>query len=90
MQLDVTCARCGSGKIIPRARVINRGHFNSDSAGSLHVGVERDPTALFFTGEEQVETSARICGECGYTELFAEDPAALYEAYLASRLPGLD
>ena len=90
MQLDVTCARCGSGKIIPRARVIDRGHYNSAAAGSLRVSVERNPTALFFTGEERVETSARICGECGFTELFADEPAALYEAYLASRLPGLE
>jgi hypothetical protein len=89
MQLDVTCARCGSSKIIPRARVIDHGHANLDFS-NLHVSVERNPTALFFTGAEKVETFARICGECGFTELFADDPAALYEAYLASRLPGVD
>ncbi len=89
MKLDAVCARCGSSRIIPRARVIDRGDYNSD-AGSQRVSVARDPTALFFTGEEKVETSARICGECGFTELFAEDPAALYEAYLASRLPGIE
>jgi predicted nucleic-acid-binding Zn-ribbon protein len=29
--------------------------------------------------------NANICGECGYTELFAEDPATLYDAYLKAK-----
>ena len=26
--------------------------------------------------------STSICGECGYTELIADNPAALYDEYL--------
>ena len=31
------------------------------------------------------KVNSNICGECGYTELIAEDPAALYEAYLKAK-----
>jgi hypothetical protein len=49
------------------------------------VAVARDPDAIFFTGEERIDTHARVCGECGFVELFAKDPRALYEAYLIAR-----
>ena len=83
MTSDDTCGRCGSSKIIPRARAIDLG--DHAIVGSLRVAVERDPDALFFKGEERVDTYARICGECGFVELFAEDPQALYEAYVTAK-----
>ena len=82
MPTGTTCDRCGSTRIIPRARVIDRSDGNG---ANVRVSVKRKRDALFFTAEERVETFARICGECGFTELFAEDPAALYEAYLVAR-----
>ena len=84
MTTRTTCAKCGSERVVPRARVIDRGDYNSDS-GNVRVGVERNPEALLFSRTEQTDISARICGECGYVELFVEDAAALYEAYAASR-----
>jgi ribosomal protein S27AE len=78
------CARCGSTKIIPRARVVDRGENDSQSH-SLRVAVARNPEAVFFKKEEKVDTYARVCGECGFVELFAKDPYALYEAYLIAR-----
>jgi hypothetical protein len=74
------CTRCGSSKVIPRARVIERA---ADQA--LRVAVARKPAALVFKGEEKIDAYARVCGECGFVELFAEDPHALYEAYLIAR-----
>jgi hypothetical protein len=78
------CARCGSSKIIPRARVVDRGDNDSQS-WTLRVSVARDPEAIFFKGEERVDTYARVCGECGFVELFATEPQAIYEAYLIAR-----
>lgn len=83
MKSDKTCARCGSSKIIPRARAVDGDH--GSTVGSLHVAVARDPDAIFFKGEERIDTYARVCGECGFVELFAKDPHALYEAYLIAR-----
>ena len=84
MKSDDTCGRCGSTKIIPGARVVDRGDNDSESF-TLRVAVARDPDAIFFTGEERIDTSARVCGDCGFVELFAKDPHALYEAYLIAR-----
>lgn len=38
--------------------------------------------ALAFKGRVNAKIKANICGECGYTELVAKNPAELYEAYL--------
>ncbi|MBL8218726.1 MAG: hypothetical protein JNL62_05835 [Bryobacterales bacterium] len=74
------CAKCKSEKMIPRVRVMDRGQGNSD-AGDLSVVTYKSPSAFFFQGAEKMSLYARICGECGYTELFAEYPDDLYERY---------
>jgi hypothetical protein len=38
-----------------------------------------------FKGGVYAKLKANICGECGYTELIAEDAAALYSAYLKTK-----
>jgi hypothetical protein len=43
-----------------------------------------NPGALIFKGPIAARLHATICGECGYTELIAEIPAALYEAFMKS------
>jgi hypothetical protein len=43
-----------------------------------------NPEAWVFKGAVYAKLKANICGECGYTELVAEEPAALYDAYLKS------
>ena len=41
-----------------------------------------NPEAWVFKGSIYATLKANICGECGYTELIANDPAALYNEYL--------
>ena len=84
MDKGMTCAKCGSTSIIPHARVIDRGDYSTD-VGNVRLAVARNPEALVFKGLERVDTYARVCGECGYAELFVEDAASLYEAYVQSR-----
>ena len=84
MATSTACAKCGSEKVIPRARVIDRGDYSTDS-GNVRVGVERNPEALLFKGTERMDICARICGDCGHVELFVEDAAELYDAYETSR-----
>ena len=81
---EVTCSKCGSSKVVPRARVIDRGHYDSES-GNVRVGVARKPQALVFKALESSDVYARVCGECGYTELFVDDAGSIYEAYLQSQ-----
>jgi hypothetical protein len=47
----------------------------------LSVRLDRNPSAWIFKGSEVVELTAKVCGRCGYTELYAADPAALWCAY---------
>jgi predicted nucleic-acid-binding Zn-ribbon protein len=72
------CAKCGSRKVVPDAELLDQGQY---SDGSLKAKYERNPSALFFKGRAVTRLLARVCARCGYTELYAEYPEALYEAY---------
>ena len=76
------CVKCGSTDIISEARVIDR-----DPGGEhdLHVRVDADPDALFFEEAERCPVHARVCGHCGYTELYADDPGNLLAAWRRSQ-----
>ncbi len=76
------CTKCGSAKVIPLASVIDQGQ-HSDGTLKARVGYT-NPEAWVFKGAVYAKLKANICGDCGYTELVAEDPAALYEAFLKS------
>lgn len=80
---DLSCPKCGSTKIIPGARVIDRGDMGADF-GNVQVGAARRPHKLFKL-QEKADVYARVCGACGFTELFVADPTAIYEAYLQSQ-----
>lgn len=75
------CVQCGSTRIIPRAAIIDRDKWERQ----LTASVCGNPQALIFTDPEYSTLYARICGDCGFTELFAENPSALYDAYLQSQ-----
>ena len=76
------CPKCGSSKIVPQARIIDRGDVNL--ALPLQVAVERDPDSLIFKDRVYRELVARICGACGFTELYTTQPLGLYQAYLGT------
>ncbi len=40
---------------------------------------------IFSKGAVYAQLRANICGQCGYTELNAENAAALYDTYLKAR-----
>jgi len=65
------CGHCGSDKIISNAFV----------GGEFCVGVMTEPQAYIFKGHESQDATARVCGNCGYIQLFAKNPGALYSAY---------
>ena len=74
------CAKCGSEKIIPLVGIMDQGQY-SDGKLKAFVGFT-NPEAWLFKGRVYARLRATICGECGHTELTAENPGALYEAYL--------
>jgi predicted nucleic-acid-binding Zn-ribbon protein len=77
------CGKCGSTEVIPKARVIDgRDYIGPVQSSNLEIGVARKPYAFVFTGEQRSEVIARVCGKCGFIELYAEDPGVLHAAHL--------
>ena len=71
------CPKCGSSKIIPKARVIaHREHF-----GDVQVIVYGNPDALIFTDPLYGKLMAEICGDCGHVEWRVENAEELYDHY---------
>jgi hypothetical protein len=80
MPAPLLCARCGSDEVISRARIAERGESNARY--DLEVEVQRRPNAVLFKRPERAALTARVCGSCGYAELFVDSPSALYAAHL--------
>ena len=73
------CLKCGSGDVIPDVYILDRGHH--DAAGNLKVVIEERPDAWLFKGEVRTSLKAWVCGACGFTELYAKNPADLLAAH---------
>ena len=71
------CPKCQSNDVIDDVRVVDHGDHHS--IRDLSVSVFRKPTAMMFKGTVYSDVKARVCGACGYIELFAADTAALLE-----------
>lgn len=71
----IKCMKCGSAEIVPHARVLHGSDYD------VHLGVDADPGALLFKESTRISLEARVCGQCGYTEMYATDPAALLAAW---------
>jgi len=79
------CLKYGSAKIVPRAPVRDMGHYNLP--GQLTVMLHENPDAAIFKETFLCGLTARVCGECGYAELYAEQPRELYGAFERSKRP---
>ena len=74
-----TCPQCGSTQIMTDVRVADA--LDED----LGAQVQRKPRAMLLKGTVRVQLKAQVCGECGYTELYAADPGRLLEAHRRGR-----
>jgi hypothetical protein len=59
---------------------MDRGHYSGD-AGNLTAVTYDDPDALIFKGAHKSALFARVCGTCGFTELYLDNARELFEAY---------
>lgn len=76
MQLK-TCDKCQSDKIIPNARI-------TDTESGIVIVVDRKPDAVFFKDSMLSELTAKVCGDCGFVELYALYHDGLFRAHLDS------
>lgn len=74
------CPECGSEKIIPDAMVSTSGHKES-----IRVSTDAVPEAIVFKERQYSTVKAAVCGNCGFTALYAEDPDTLWSAYQRQR-----
>ena len=63
------CPKCGSSDVIADAKAIDR-----VDNGALSVSTFRKPGAVVFKGQLTTTLSAWVCADCGYLELYADDP----------------
>ena len=74
------CLRCGSDSTIPDVRALA---LDSNGAhNGLELGVQKNPAALVLKGEVRSKTRAQVCADCGFVEVYAVDPEALWQAHL--------
>lgn len=76
------CSKCGSSAIVPRAMVADR---NQNMEYDLKLRVDAQPSAMVFKQAARSAIHACVCSACGYVEFYADDPKALYDAFLAAQ-----
>jgi hypothetical protein len=74
---DHACPKCQSTESIPDVRVIDHAHLNQPM--ELSATIYTNPDAWVFKGPISHRFRARVCGSCGYTEFYVEDPRGLLE-----------
>ena len=72
------CPKCSSSDVVPEVSVLD---YTRNTRQNLTAVVQQNPSAWLFKGEACVTLHAWVCGDCGFTELYASDPAALLAAY---------
>jgi predicted nucleic-acid-binding Zn-ribbon protein len=76
------CSKCTSNHMMD-------GAFFSDSGGQrIVVGVDRHPDIGPLARSASTQVHASVCGSCGHVELYANQPAELYEIYCAAGRTG--
>jgi hypothetical protein len=74
--MSSTCPKCGSGNVVPDARV--------EEQRPVSVCVDAAPQAVLFRGTVSAPLLARVCGDCGHVELWVRNPQPLLEAHCKS------
>ncbi|HEX5215394.1 MAG TPA: hypothetical protein VFV98_08005 [Vicinamibacterales bacterium] len=74
----MACPKCQSNEVVDDVRVVDRGDHHSKN--DLSVTVYQKPGNLVFKGTVYSNVTARVCGNCGYIELFAAEHRELLEA----------
>ena len=71
------CAKCGSPKVVPNVPIRDQG----DGGADLYAMFSENPKALLNKKRTLHKLSAKICCNCGYSEVYASDLDTLYAAY---------
>jgi predicted nucleic-acid-binding Zn-ribbon protein len=70
--MDTPCSKCGSTEVLTSIPVVSR--LDRFYAVPVVALAYNKPDALVFKEPVTCRFLARICGSCGFTEFYAEDP----------------
>jgi len=77
------CAKCGSDKIIPQAKVLDYTQHTRDKDIEVEVAISQKKS-LFNHEAFRATAYARICAGCGHIELYTDHTHGLWDAYQES------
>ena len=69
------CPKCGSTEIIKEAKPIDEDRNGQERW--LRLAKFRNPGAMIFKGKQSSTVAAWVCADCGYTELYTDNPQSL-------------
>ena len=72
------CPKCDSTEVIPGVTIADRTYGGILSLSAL---IRERPDALMFQQDRTFRIRAWICTECGYTELYADEPEKILDSY---------
>jgi predicted nucleic-acid-binding Zn-ribbon protein len=72
------CPKCGPAESIPHVKILDHAHMNTEL--DLSVQFLKHPDAWAFKGPVKHRLHVQVCGACGYTEFYVEDPQGLLAA----------
>ena len=76
----MNCTKCGSDRVMPDVHILDHGQWQ----GQLMARVDTNPDAIVFKGAMTSRLRGRVCGDCGFVELFVDNPNTLYKAWQKS------
>jgi hypothetical protein len=79
--------KCGSENSIDGVRILERFGEHGLQREDLSAVAFENPDALFFKGEVATSITGRVCGDCGYLELYVTNPGDLL--LVATRRAGM-
>jgi hypothetical protein len=75
---DFPCLRCGSDTVVPDAIVTS-----NLSQDPHRIWLKREMTLKnAFTSRPYHKARAKVCGDCGFVELYAEKPGEVWDDHL--------
>ncbi len=76
--METTCMKCGSSDRLPDLAVVS----SMDNVASVPVSILafNNPDAWVFKGSVSQKLVARVCGACGFAELYVENPGVFRAA----------
>ncbi len=74
-----TCHECGSTKIVPEVRAIDK--FREGDNIMQVAFFTKKKSWYSFREKNYSLVSARVCADCGYIAFFVKDPQKLWDAY---------